>query len=296
MIIVKLVGGHSNQLFQYAAARRLSHHLGSKLCMDLSWFKEEVPQGDTRRFYELDVYSIEQNLIGSNKFALVHDDAANLKTKIYPITKGFFKPRIKLYREPSHRFDKHVLKLPDNTYLDGFWQNEKYFIDIRPTLLKELEPTNALTSKNKQYLKDIRSSNAIAIHVRRGDYVDNIMANKFHGVMPTQYYYAALKYLKTRAVAKKLKLFIFSNDIKWCQKNLQFSDPTVFVEGNKKGSDDMRLMKHCKHNVLANSSFSWWGAWLNENPTKIVIAPKQWFQDKKANAETEIIPKSWIRL
>lgn len=295
MIVVKLEGGHSNQLFQYAAGRRLALKLGVELLMDLSWFNS-IAQGDTQRIYELGEYKIKQNFITNDKFALAKDEPENIKVKLYKITKGRRKPRFIQYREKNHSFDKDVLKLPDNIYLDGFWQNEKYFKDIRPTLLNELELQRPPSAKNGTLLKQIKTSNSVSVHIRRGDYVTNTATNKFHGVMSLDYYRSALNLLKEKNSSKDLHLFIFSNDIGWCKQNIKLGGQTTFVEGNKKGAEDMRLMKHCKHNILANSSFSWWGAWLNENPDKIVIAPKIWFQDKKANEETEIVPDSWIRI
>ena len=123
------------------------------------------------------------------------------------------------------------------------------------------------------------------MHVRRGDYVTNKHANKAHGLASAQYYQSAFEAIKNRVADKSLRVFVFSNDLDWCKNNLKIDSPITFIEGNERGSDDMRLMKHCQHNILANSSFSWWGAWLNQNPDKLVVAPKMWFKDKKENQE-----------
>jgi hypothetical protein len=295
MIVVKLMGGHSNQLFQYALGRSLSHRLGAKLYMDVDWF-DNAPQGDTRRFYELAGYNIQQNFISAKRLALVEKSDANLKTRVYKITKGLIKPRLLHYREKSHAFDQAVLNLPDNVYLEGFWQNEKYFKDIRPILLKEIELVTPLKSKARGYLRQIKDTESLSLHVRRGDYITNPEAKRFHGLTPMEYYTAAVDLLQKRLPEEPLRIFVFSNDLDWCKQNLKFKLPTTFVEGNQTGAEDMRLMKHCKHNILANSSFSWWGAWLNQNTDKIVIAPKVWFLDKEAGGVTEIIPLEWIRL
>lgn len=295
MIIVKLEGGHSNQLFQYAAGRRLADKLGSPLYMDKHWFST-VAKVDTPRFYELGDYKIAQKFIDRKNFALVEDKPEDLKAKIYNLTKGRTKPRVRHFRQKGNSFNREVLSLPDNTYIDGWWQDERYFKDIRPSLLREVELKTAPRGKNASWLKQIKNSQSVSLHIRRGDYVTNKLTNKFHGVVPNDYYPAALKLLAKNTGQKELELFVFSNDIDWCKQNLKFDYPTTFIDGDNSGAEDMRLMKHCRHNILANSSFSWWGAWLNQNPDKVVIAPKVWFQDNVANAETDIVPKEWIRL
>jgi hypothetical protein len=295
MIITKLEGGHSNQLFQYAAGRRLAHKLGVKLYMDKHWFST-ITEGDTPRFYELDGYKFEQNFIDKNSFALAEKKPQNLKVKLYNLTKGGSKPRIEHIRQHGNSFNKQILDLGDNVYLEGWWQDERYFKDIRPLLLKEIELRTRPNTKNAAWLKQIKSANSVSIHIRRGDYVTNEAAKKFHGLMGPAYYQKALDQLNKKTGQSNFKLFVFSNDIEWCKQNLNFKYATAFIDGYNSGAEDMRLMKNCKHNIMANSSFSWWGAWLNQNPDKVIIAPKVWFLDKKANSETEIIPDNWLRI
>jgi len=190
------------------------------------------------------------------------------------------------------------MTMQNNTLLLGYWQCEKYFADIRDELLVELEPTTPLTRRNKQLIKSMQASESVWMHVRRGDYVTNPNHNKFHGVKGVDYYKKALEILVKKLPKDRrenIRIFVCSNDIPWCKKHLKFPYPIEFIE-NELGSDDMRVAKHCKHDIIANSSFSWWGQWLNENPDKIVIAPKVWFEDKKANSEIEIALDSWIRL
>ncbi|OGY29502.1 MAG: hypothetical protein A3F35_00395 [Candidatus Woykebacteria bacterium RIFCSPHIGHO2_12_FULL_45_10] len=294
MIAVKLMGGLGNQMFQYAAARRLANKHSAELFLDLRWF-DEIPKTDTPRFYELGDYPIKARLIDMFSVRL-----RSSNKRPTPLERALHRTgadkRIWELGEPSAAFYPAVLRASDNTYLLGWWQNEKYFKDIRQILLKEFEPKTPPNTKNKKYLEKIKNSEAVSIHVRRDDYITNKHANKFHGLTPIEYYQKAFGLIKGRVGSQGLHLFVFSTDIDWCKKNLSFGTPMTFVEGNKKGSDDMSLMKHCKHNIMANSSFSWWGAWLNKNPDKIVIAPKNWFQDPKADSETEIVPDSWTRL
>lgn len=265
--------------------------------MDLHWFKTAKQTGPFKRFYELGDYTLPQKFIDRKDFALVENKPGNLKTKLYDLTKGKTKPRIKHFFVEDEKilFDKRVLSLPDNTYLEGFWQNEKYFSDIKSLLLKDFEPVKPLSKKNREYLKQIKSTDSISLHVRREDYISVEHYKNFHGLMSLDYYKAALELVRKKSGAKNPHIFIMSKDLDWCKENIKLNYPTIFIEGNKSGSDDMRLMKQCNHNILANSSFSWWGAWLNQNPNKVVVAPKNWFQDESANSQIQL-PSEWLRI
>lgn len=297
MIISKLQGGHSNQLFQYAIGRQLAKSLGTKLVLDLSWFKE-IADVDTSRFYELDCYPL-QATTRENLSGLRVVDTHLPVSKIEKAKRKYHLGNsIWTYYEQGIGYNAGALSQPDNTLLVGYWQTEKYFTGIRDEILSTFEPTTPPNPKNTAIIRRIQDSESVWMHIRRGDYVTNENANKFHGLKDLQYYQQALDILVKKLPkdrAKQLEIFVCSNDIPWCKQNLKFPYPITFVE-NEAGSDDMRVIKHCKHDIIANSSFSWWGAWLNENPAKIVVAPKVWFQDKQANGQTEIVPAEWIRL
>lgn len=280
MIYVKLMGGHSNQMFQYALARSLSVQNNMPFAMDDSWFSS-MAKADTPRVYELGVYNIAENFARPGLgFAI--------KQKLGLAQR---------YNEKGFGFDSQIASLEGDIYLNGFFQTEKYFKNIRDVLLQDFTYKNKPMGKNAKLLKEIElNESAVSLHIRRGDYVTNKDANQFHGLKDIDYYRAALKLLK-----KKIKyptLYVISNDPKWCKENLKLDAPMVFVDNNDDitgGAEDMRLMRSCKHNIMANSSFSWWGAWLNENPEKIVIAPKQWFQDPGIDI-SDLLPKEWIKL
>ncbi len=294
MIVTKLQGGHSNQLFQYAIARRLAIEHQTTVGLDIDWFTD-VPQTDTIREYELGCYPLKAEIVNPKKLTIVDPRQPHGRKDILLKKIGISK-KVWMHYEEGQGFHSNFLSLPDNTMLVGFWQSEKYFKDIRDILLKELEPTTPLSKKNKTYLKDITSHTSISIHIRRGDYVQNKNANAFHGVLPLSYYQKGITYIKEHSKEKDIKVFVFSNDIGWCKKNIQFDVPIEFIEGNTLGSDDMRLMKHCKHFVMANSTFSWWGAWLATSKNKIVVAPKRWFLDESADNAIDIVPNEWVRL
>ena len=295
MIISKLQGGHSNQLFQYALGRALAKKLKTELILDLSWF-DDFADVDTPRFYELDCYPLKATTRTSLEGMRIVDQRQPIGKRLKIMRKLGVGNVIHSCYEQGQGFNADILNTPDNTLMIGFWQTEKYFKNIREDLLKELEPTTRLSKNNQKLQKLIQDTESVSIHVRRGDYVTNKDANAFHGLMDLDYYRRALAHIKKQTGDKNLRAFVFSNDIAWCKKNLILDVPMTFVEGNDKGSDDMRLMKQCKHFIMANSSFSWWGAWLSTNPGKIIVAPKTWFKDTKTNGEIEIVPDSWVRL
>ncbi len=294
MIIVKLKGGLGNQMFQYAAARRLAAHNNTKLFIDKQWFEENKYNVTAPRVYELDCFGFPQKFKIPSQYALISDRSKSLKTKVYNFTKGKLKPRIQRYLENEVTFLPEVLKLPDNTLLEGFWLSEKYFKDIRQTILKEFEFKYPPAGQNRKLLAEIRKNDeAVSIHVRRGDYVSDKSTNDKHGIVGLDYYKSAVKQL--RSTLKKPHFFVFSDEPEWCKQNLKLGSDTTFVAHNSAGSEDLRLMKNCRHHIIANSTFSWWGAWLNPNDVKIVIAPKYWFTDSTMDFK-DVVPKEWQKL
>ncbi len=289
MITVKIIGGLGNQLFQYATARRLAYVHKTMLKLDTTAFASY-----SLHEYVLNHLRIHAEIISKKELRKVRGFCA------FPLVSFIFRKMNlsrcgALVRERSLRFDPSVLELSDNVYLDGYWQSEKYFQDIREILLKELVVADALSGQNEAMAKTISASNAISIHVRRGDYVNNSQTNKIHGVLSLEYYRAAIKFFEDKY--DDAHFFIFSDDPAWVGEHLQLLRPHTFVEHNgaKKNYEDMRLMSMCKHNIIANSSFSWWGAWLNQNPNKIVVAPKKWFGAPKMH-EKNLCPRDWVRI
>lgn len=175
---------------------------------------------------------------------------------------------------------------------EGYWQNEKYFKKIRPFLLREF----TLKKESEDFLKLkklVRNSSSVSIHFRRGDYVASLATNKYHGVLNLDYYMKAIKVINKRV--KNSHFFVFSDDVEWVKKNFSIRKQITYISGDYAltNIEEMLLMSMCKHNIVANSSFSWWGAWLNKNPRKIVVAPKRWFMVK---TDLQTIPRSWIKL
>jgi hypothetical protein len=291
MIIVKLMGGLGNQMFQYAAGRRLALNHNTILKLDLSFLLNRTPRENfTYRSYELGIFNIQAELASPseiNRFVPTGKNMLNyLKRKL---------KLNKLVKESHFHFDEGGLSSPDNSYLDGYWQSEKYFKEIEDIIRSDFTLKAKATNLNQELAKEIGSYNSVSLHIRRGDYVSNPETNNFHGSCSLGYYEKAIKKIADCIVEPHL--FIFSDDPDWAKDNLIFEYPIKFVahNGSEKSYEDLRLMSLCKHNIIANSSFSWWGAWLNRNPEKIVIAPEKWFNDSSINTD-DLIPDSWLRI
>jgi hypothetical protein len=180
-------------------------------------------------------------------------------------------------------------------YLEGYWQSPKYFFDIKNIIGYEFTVKTGPDQVNKELMEKISQVEAVSVHVRRGDYVSNPATGNYHGVCSLDYYRTAVATITGRV--RQPHFFIFSDDPAWAEKNLSVIGPKTVIERNgpERGHEDMRLMSLCRHHIIANSSFSWWGAWLCEKTDKIVISPKRWF--KKEDIDTkDLVPESWIRI
>lgn len=290
MIVMRLKGGLGNQIFQYALGRRLSLDHNTELALETSSFKT-----DHLRKYRLNTFQIQANIVSNTlPFFPTTGRKRRLNTVLQFFRKLVGKP-FEIYKETGFSFDPQVLKCSSNSFFDGFWQSEQYFSSVRSILLADLIPAKPLQGMLAHIANEISQSNSVSIHVRRGDYVSDPTTTAYHGVCSKEWYEQAAKHMKQRV--PDLHFFVFSDDYDWAKSNLTFGAPTRFIEPSPDGLEcnDLYAMSLCKHNVIANSSFSWWGAWLNQNPNKIVISPKQWFIAGPQNTD-DLIPKNWIRL
>jgi hypothetical protein len=292
MIIVNLKGGLGNQMFQVALAYSLSKDLKTEYLFDTSSFTF-----DHLRNFELNLFHL------GYKIAKVGDVEKVKKSKFFisdRIKRKLFKIEIPYFRqsiiiESTFLFDKNLFKIKSNCYLDGYFQTEKYFLKYKKDLIALFQIKEEPNAYYSEIIDVIKNKECVSIHIRRGDYVVSSEANSFHGLISLKYYKSAIDEIKSKI--ENPYFVIISDDIDWCKLEFSFLE-CLFVE-NGRGNDyeDLRLMKYCKHNIIANSSFSWWGAWLNENPDKIVIAPKQWFLNEQFQSQTEDLkPSSWIQL
>ena len=264
MIITKLQGGLANQIFQWAYARNLSIRYNTDLYLDTSFYN--IQTGCTIREYSLDKFpNIKVNIIDNT----IYNNHIDSKKQVISMN-DYFKFKELNYNDSF------------NYYLNGYWQSEKYFIESSDIIRKELSPSEEILNKlNKTPLID---GNSVSLHIRRTDYVTS---NGYHPVQSIDYYNKGLE-----IIGDYDNIFVFSDDIEWCKNNLNFKN-IIFMEGFS-DIEDLWLMSLCKHNIIVNSSFSWWGAWLNNNLGKKIIAPKKWFG---SNLNTsDIIPNKWIKI
>ena len=292
MILINLIGGLGNQMFQYAAGRALSLHLDSTLRLDVSAFADyKVHQG-----FELPL------VFGCQANIATEQDVARLLGWQSPkiIRQALARPQFKFMRrknyivEPHFNYWQGIKQVPDHTYLAGYWQSEKYFQDMADVIHSDFTFNPKISSPNNEVATHIKQANAVSLHVRRGDYIKNPKTNATHGLCSLDYYRSAIHYIAGRI--DHPDFFVFSDDMAWVKDNLKIDFPCQYIDHNygAESYNDMRLMSMCKHHIIANSSFSWWGAWLGCEPEKIVIAPRQWFVN---SADTsDLLPESWIAL
>ncbi|MEW5961408.1 MAG: alpha-1,2-fucosyltransferase, partial [Chloroflexota bacterium] len=288
-----LVGGLGNQLFQYAAGRRLSVLHQTPLKFDIFAFK--YYEG---REYNLKPFCIQEAFATPDEVAkITGTDKKGLARFLFRVGKRL-KPyyRRPVFSEPHIRpYDPNILKTLREIYLDGYWQTEKYFIDIQDVIRRELTVKIEPDPQSREIAEEIIRTNAVSIHVRRGDYVSSSQINKVHGFLGLDYYRQCVRLIIEKVTNPHF--FIFSDDPAWVVENLRLDYPTTYVTHNdaSRNYEDLRLMSLCKHNIIANSSFSWWGAWLSSNPPKIVLAPQRWFGDTSIDTR-DLLPASWIRV
>lgn len=291
MVTIALSGGLGNQMFQYAAAKALATRLNTTLIADLYTFSKKTKA--TSRSFELDIFTLEVERRNTLKGKLIN--------KLHPYIQrhrtffshfGFFSDTYAMLYQPSFEM------LKGDITMQGNFQNEKYFKDIESDLRKDFSFRNPLSGKNKNIAERIKQTNAIAIHIRRGDYLTNKNAATNFVTCGKEYYDSAINHISEKVADPEF--YIFSEDFEWIKENLNFGVyPVTYIDWNK-GKDsyiDMQLMSLCKHNIIANSSFSWWAAWLNSNTNKIVIAPSTWFQSEEKNQLlNDFYPKGWMKI
>jgi hypothetical protein len=296
MIIVMLTGGLGNQMFQYAAARRLAHVTGQDLKLDHRWFSWRSA-AKTPRCYELGVFALKAEAASAEESRWLRGGEASRSPKLVKriLAVVGYKAPASYRKEMYFQFDPHVLQITGDAYLDGYWQSEKYFSDTEQIIRSDFRLKAEPHEGNAEILTEIQSCESVSIHFRRGDYVTNPQSAACHGILPLSYYQAALEVLQKQLV--KPRLFVFSDDLPWVREHLRTDLPLCYVEGNgtKSAAEDLRLMSACRHHIIANSSFSWWGAWLGTNPEKIVVAPDAWFSTHDINT-SDLIPESWLRI
>jgi hypothetical protein len=273
---VKLQDGLGNQLFQYAVARSLAIRRSTDVLLDTRSYTWQV-----LRTYGLDNFNIQARKGSKLQIAPYQFKVQHYRKKLF----GSYSSRY--IKEKSTRFDPSVLDLPDHVYLVGYFQSEQYFSDIAGTIREDFKLKDELPSHLLDIKKQMKSCNSVSIHVRRGDFVHLGLH-----VLPVEYYVRAIGRL--RSELSDPVFFVFSDDPEWSKDNLPKGSSYIYVsDGKTRDFQELSLISHCLHHIIANSTFSWWGAWLNPDTEKKVIAPSVWFTHNPELDATDIIPKSW---
>lgn len=288
MVIVKIAGGLGNQMFQYAFGKTIALRNNTALKLDISIFEHyEFHE------YMLNHLQIEENYATAEEVKMFAKHQTR-KGRFGKLLNPFFADRTKYVEEPKYTFVPEMLNLKNPCYLDGYWQSEKYFKEIESIIRKEFRLRTPLSDYSRDVAERIvNEHNAIALHIRRGDIAHHPRFKIIHGVRPLAYYDAAIDEIRRRTSSPSF--FVFSDDIEWARENIKTGSPTEFIgQGPKKNYEDLELMRLCRHHILSNSTFGWWGSWLSDfSQTGITIAPKQW--NIKFDSKDLLLPH-WIVL
>jgi hypothetical protein len=292
-VAVMMSDGLGNQLFQYAAGRALAERLGAQLILDCT------PRWSNPRKFSLDRFSI--------RAQLVHDAPHPIRVRRFRlsgtlgrwITNTFHNAFPHIIHIAGHRYaldyekqlfeyDAHFERLSGSIYLTGWRQSYRYFDRISNTIRSDLTFASEASGTNERWLSAIKHTNSVCVHVRRGDYLQQDF-----GICSTTYYARAMQIIRDRTEGPHF--FVFSDDLPWCHNHLAEKN-LHFVDGNgpDDAADELRLMAACRHHIIANSTFSWWGAWLAEHSDQTVVAPDPWFT--RGPPAKDLLPERWIRL
>lgn len=286
-VVVRLTGGVGNQLFQYCCGRALALRHGCDLYLDASAYRTHAEKSLGRSF-------------GLQSFQIcAAKNSRSIDLLLKPYTLRYVN-RLNLavpwrrVKEKQYYFDSTLFRFPLPIYLDGYWQSYKYFWDVEPTIRKDLtfaviQPSDVDTAA------PFAGDDSVMVHIRRGDYAFNPRTAQIHGTLPLEYYYRALEMLSS-SISRRLKLFIFSDDYEWVRHNFKPAayDFHLACDLTPDSSQDLYYMSQCKHHIIANSTYSWWAAWLSQRHG-ITIAPRGWF-NRNTPTTIDLIPPDWRQL
>lgn len=287
MIVSRIDGGLGNQLFQYAYGLYLARRHGTELALDTRAYESGPQHG-----YLLDRLQIDAPVFANDQLHRLprkyREGALWSMRSLLPVQ------GLKRHKESPFGFRKSHLHVANDRYLVGYWQSEQFFPGMRDELLSQFQPRFPLSEQSSTVLKRIQATESAVLHIRRGDYVSNPDAAKIYTQLPLDYYTRSLEDWVTTHRPHEPEVFVFSNDMHWCKQEISLPWKTHWVDHNshETAHEDMLLMSHAKCNVIANSTFSWWAAWLNSRPGKAVYAPADWFQPNTLDG-SNLICESW---
>jgi len=299
MIIVRLRGGLGNQLFQYAAAYALASHYGAELKGDAYTYSKH-------KYRKLEL----------KKFRIGYKEASRKEVHQFtgsnPLVRYFNKQENYLrcpmvFAQPHYHFYEDFFQLPSSIYLSGYFQSEKYFKTVEDEIRKMYLLNDTWDTQNEDIILRMKETTSVAIHVRKGDYSSNTSYASFFGQLDDNYYKSAISRMKEKF--HQPQFFFFSDNIEMCRKTFSYVEHATFVSHNQGDNSfkDLLLMSSCHHQIIANSTFSWWAAWLNSSSDKLVIAPKRWFNKEYSTLRLpvyparlyntkDLIPPDWVKL
>lgn len=294
MKIVKFKGGLGNQLFQYAFLRalQLEYDCG-EIYSDFSFYKNI--SGDTVRVPRIEQLQVIHSQASAQDLRKVcifnHDANPNL---LISRIKAFMERKINkdYFYEPDRSF-LDISKILANKYFDGYWQSWRYMVGIEQQLKDEVRPKRTLSESTIKTIDQLKDYESVFVGIRRGDYLATSWAKKHYGAFGQDYFDEAVRIIKEKV--ENPVLYVFSNDIAWVKDNITFDCEVRYREDDEQTSDieELFIMSSCKHAIIVNSTFYWWGAWLIDNPDKIIVAPKNWFAD---GSSIDIVPPMWVKI
>lgn len=289
MIVVQLKGGLGNQLFQYAAGLSLAHHHRTTVKVDISELNQQDADIGTYRAFDLEQLRLPPQIASLKEIAVVKPFGFQ---RLFDKLRSAHKRRE--YSETDFCFDTHFFEAGNTVYLKGYRQSEKYFQPIADIIREGFQFREEVIASVVVFGATLPTYNSVAIHIRRGDY-NKPQVQDYHGVMDAAYYQQAIDMME--AHYSDARFYIFTDDAAWVQQTLHFQSPVQLVSGNISQTHfhDMYLISQCRHQVIANSTFSWWAAWLNNYQQKTVIAPRRWFNNAPHDTK-DLLPTSWIKI
>ena len=288
MIVAAIVDGLGNQMFQYAAARRLAEKNKTVLKLDI------LLTNETLRKFGLDAFNISAGVANRKEIdALIKRD---LKNRIRRRLKYYARLGNKdpfYWEKEGMPFEPGLLEARHDVYMHGYWSSEKYFHDVKELIRREFTLRDPLPDRLTDTGRMMAQTNSVSLHVRRGDFVSS--AGPCHYPCGPDYFESAVRHI--RRFVTEPHFFLFSDDTRWVTENLKLEDPCTLVSSPaNRDHEEMVLMSRCRHHIIANSTFSWWGAWLDPRPEKIVVAPRQWFKPGCPYDYSNLLPEDWVAL
>ena len=288
MIVIRLRGGLGNQLFQYAAGRSLAWHHGVPLKVDAYYYAHHPYRTLALDYFRTDYERASEAEVASFVGATRLERLFHKKTNYRYCRRAF--------GQPYYHFYPDFYQLPTPLYLSGYWQSQRYFQPYTAALREHLRPRAIPSGKNARLISEMQRSESVSLHVRHGDYTQATSSSHFFAPLDVDYYRSAIRWMQERV--SNPRFFIFSDDIAWCRSTFADLPDTVLVDHNRSEESywDLWLMAQCRHHIMANSSFSWWGSWLDERPDKHVVAPRRWFKTNRYRGRSPVYPERTYHL